>query len=201
MTNAIKIWRKLTNRYGDIHATLLPDLNNRWQEIRLLDFKSVGDYYEEVLKIKTQYEFCEIFLTNKDLIGKTLQTFPASARYQATNYRHDYHDRKITSFEQVMLRLVLDEKHEKVLLKNNERLVGTKRISETNYGRAPKKPHINNKGQQPNNQKGPRKPNKRGKRGSGKSHVWNREPPAGKAAGPSISESRTPAENSDGSRP
>ena len=70
MTNAIDIWRKLKKRYEDIHATLLSDLINRWQVIRLLDYKSVDDYYQEVLRIKTQYEFCHVFLMKRISLRK-----------------------------------------------------------------------------------------------------------------------------------
>ncbi|XP_026438989.1 uncharacterized protein LOC113337542 [Papaver somniferum] len=73
-----ELWDALASRFGSIEDFLLPRLNEQWNDIRFLDYVKVGDFQRDMLKLQAHLNFCGIKLTDKDMIQKTLSTFPLS---------------------------------------------------------------------------------------------------------------------------
>jgi hypothetical protein len=130
-----ELWDALKGRFGNIHDTLLPELTVQWNEIRLLDYKRVNDFNKDMLRLKARLTFCGKEITEDDMIQKTLSTFPTSALILANQYRLEYNNKRITTFNKLINLLQVAERHDQVLLNNNARPVGTKKIPEANYGK------------------------------------------------------------------
>jgi hypothetical protein len=130
-----ELWDALKGRFGNIHDTLLPELTVQWNEIRLLDYKRVNDFNKDMLRLKARLTFCGKEITEDDMIQKTLSTFPTSALILANQYRLEYNNKRITTFNKLINMLQVAERHDQVLLNNNVRPVGTKKIPEVNYGK------------------------------------------------------------------
>ncbi|XP_026429920.1 uncharacterized protein LOC113326395 [Papaver somniferum] len=45
------LWDALDSRFGNIHDSLIPQLNVLWNEIRFLDYVKVNDFQKEMLQI------------------------------------------------------------------------------------------------------------------------------------------------------
>ena len=130
-----ELWDALKERFGNIHDTLLPELTVQWNEIRLLDYKGVNEFNKDMLRLKARLNFCGKKLTEDDMIQKTLSTFPTSALILANQYRLEYDKKNITTFQKLITMMQVAERHDQVLLNNNARPVGTKKIPEVNYGK------------------------------------------------------------------
>ncbi|KAM7496095.1 hypothetical protein LguiA_020509 [Lonicera macranthoides] len=176
-----ELWDALKGRFGNIHDTLLPELTVQWNEIRLLDYKRVNDFNKDMLRLKARLNFCGKDLTEDDMIQKTLSTFPTSALILANQYRLEYDNKRITTFNKLINLLQVAERHNEVLLNNNVRPVGTKKIPEANYGKmnSGKNPNARGVGRvdpYPRGNKAQRGKG-RGSRGAGRggsSKVWRR---------------------------
>ncbi|KAL6561117.1 hypothetical protein OROMI_016718 [Orobanche minor] len=120
-------------------ATLLDPTANepsdKWDEIRLLDYKRVNDFNEDMLRLKTHLNLCGKEITEDDMIQKTLSTFPTSALILANQYRLEYDNKRITTFSKLINLLQVAERHNEVLVNNNSRPAGTKQIPEANFGK------------------------------------------------------------------
>ncbi|VFQ62039.1 unnamed protein product [Cuscuta campestris] len=177
-----ELWDALKGRFGNIHDTLLPELNAQWNEIRLLDYKRTNDFVKDMLRLKARLIFCDKPITEDDMIQKTLDTSPTSSMILANQYRIEYENKRITTFYKLMNMLQSAEKHNEVLVNNNARPVGTKKIPEANYGKIKHGRHPNEKGPGRANPY-PRGNNSnrgkgRGGRGRGRGvsfNVWRRE--------------------------
>ncbi|XP_050379642.1 uncharacterized protein LOC126796985 [Argentina anserina] len=130
-----ELWDALKGHFRNIHDTLLPELTVQWNEIRLLDYKRVNDFNSDMLRFKARLNFCGKELTEDYMIQKTLSTFPTSALILANQYRLEYDNKRITTFHKLITMLQVSERHDQVLLNNNVRPVGTKKIPEANYGK------------------------------------------------------------------
>ncbi|KAL6513495.1 hypothetical protein OROGR_020981 [Orobanche gracilis] len=130
-----ELWDALKGRFGNIHNTLLPELTVQWNEIRLLDYKRVNDFNKDMLRLKARLNFCGKEITEDDMIQKTLSTFPTSALILANQYRLEYDNNRITTFNKLINLLQVAERHNEVLVNNNARPAGTKKIPEANYGK------------------------------------------------------------------
>ena len=76
------------------------------------------------------------------MIEKTLNTFPSSMSLLAHQYRLEYENERVKTFSDLMNILQKKERHHEIILNNNARPVGTKKIPETyqaSGGRAPRK--------------------------------------------------------------
>ncbi|XP_061988325.1 uncharacterized protein LOC133706772 [Rosa rugosa] len=136
--NPRTLWVALEERFGNIQD-ILPDLKVKWNDLRFSNFKTVSEYNSEALCIKSMLKFCGEELTDKDLIEKTLSTFPVSALLVSKQYWLEYNAKRITRFHQLMNAMLVAEKHDNILVKNyNSRPVGTKSVHEANYGGASK---------------------------------------------------------------
>jgi hypothetical protein len=133
-----ELWTALHGRFGNIQDTLLPDLKVKWNDIRFLDFKTVAEFNSEMLRLRAMLQFCKVTLTEADLIEKTLSTFPASALILSKQYRMEYNAKRITTFNQLINLLQVAEKHDTIMMNNNSRPVGTKKVPEANYGKSAK---------------------------------------------------------------
>nr|XP_011470508.1 PREDICTED: uncharacterized protein LOC105353228 [Fragaria vesca subsp. vesca] len=144
----MELWDALKGRFGNIHDTLLLELTVQWNEIRLLDYKRVHDFNKDMLRLKARLNFCGKELTEDDMIQKTLSTFPTSSLILANQYRLEYDNKRITTFNKLINLLQVAERHSEVLVNNNTRPVGTKKIPETNYGKLqmPARIKVPNKG-------------------------------------------------------
>ncbi|XP_062024846.1 uncharacterized protein LOC133740932 [Rosa rugosa] len=80
------------------------------------------------------------------MIQKTLSTFPTSAIILANQYRLEYDNKRITIFNKLINLLQVAERHNEVLLNNNARPVGTKKIPEANYGKVKGGKNLNTNG-------------------------------------------------------
>ncbi|KAL6569069.1 hypothetical protein OROGR_000794 [Orobanche gracilis] len=152
-----ELWDALKGRFGNIHNTLLPELTVQWNEIRLLDYKRVNDFNKDMLRLKARFNFCGKDITEDDMIQKTLSTFPTSALILANQYRLEYDNKRITTFNKLINLLQVAERHNEVLVSNNARPVGTKKVPEANYGKVKdgKKPNVQGTGHgNPNPQRG-----------------------------------------------
>ncbi|KAJ9550906.1 hypothetical protein OSB04_014951 [Centaurea solstitialis] len=131
--NPKELWDALKGRFGNIHDSLLPELIVQWNEIRLLDYKKVNDFNKDMLRLKARLNFCGKDLTEDDMIQKTLSTFPTSAIILMNQYRLEYDSKRITTFNKLINLLQVAERHNEVLLNNNARPVGTKKVPESNH--------------------------------------------------------------------
>lgn len=130
-----ELWEALKARFGNIHNTLLPELEVQWNEIRLVDYKRVNDFYRDMLRLKARLQFCGKEYTDDDMIKKTLSTFPTSSMILANQYRLEYDNKRITTFSKLINLLQVAERHNEILVNNNARPIGTKKIPEANYSK------------------------------------------------------------------
>ena len=124
----VAIYDYLGLLFGNIHDTLFPGLAVQWNGIRLLDYKRVNDFNKDMLRLQARLNFCGREITEDDMIYKTLTTFPTSAFILANQYKLEYDNKRITTFNKLISLLQVAERHNEVLLNNNAR-------PEANYGK------------------------------------------------------------------
>ncbi|XP_026452208.1 uncharacterized protein LOC113352622 [Papaver somniferum] len=136
-----ELWDALASRFGSIEDCLLPQLNEHWNDIRFLDYVKVSDFQRDMLKLQAQLNFCGIKLTDKDLIQKTLSTFPLSSVILSNQYRIQVDNKRITTFSKLINLFRVAERHNEVIANSNARAPGKKKIPEANYGKDNKGKH------------------------------------------------------------
>ncbi|XP_026410774.1 uncharacterized protein LOC113305999 [Papaver somniferum] len=67
-----ELWDALESHFGNIHDSLLPQLQVQWNEIRFLDYVKVNDFQKDMLQLQARLDFCGTKLTNAEMIQKTL---------------------------------------------------------------------------------------------------------------------------------
>src|SRR5436190_22054898 len=82
------LWVALKDHYYHQKAIMLLEAKRKWSLIRLMDFKSVGEYNSVVHKICSKLRFCDEPVSNADLIEKTLSTFLPTNRLLQQQYRN-----------------------------------------------------------------------------------------------------------------
>ncbi|XP_026438248.1 uncharacterized protein LOC113336788 [Papaver somniferum] len=82
-----ELWDALDSRFGNIHDSLIPQLNVLWNEILFFDYVKVNDFHKDMLQIQARMDFCGKKLTDEKMIHKTLSTFPTSSMILANQYR------------------------------------------------------------------------------------------------------------------
>ncbi|KAL6568965.1 hypothetical protein OROGR_000690 [Orobanche gracilis] len=127
-----ELWDAFKGQFGNM-CILLRELVVQWNDIRLLDYKRVNDFNKDMPRLKARLNFCGKDITEDDMIQKTLSTFPTSALILANQYRLEYDNNRITTFNKLINLLQVAERHNEVLVSNNVRPVGTKKVPETNY--------------------------------------------------------------------
>ncbi|CAH9124298.1 unnamed protein product [Cuscuta epithymum] len=180
-----ELWDTLKGHFGNIHDTLLPELTVQWNEIRLVDYKKINDFNKDMLRLKARLNFCGKPITEDEMIDKTLSTFPTSAIILANQYRLEHNNKRITTFNQLINLLQVAERQNQVLLNNNARPVGTKKIPEVNYGKANTGKHPRGRGEGRTRGRGRNNRGGRAGRGTGRggsSNVWRRDEGVGSNA-------------------
>ncbi|XP_026410275.1 uncharacterized protein LOC113305457 [Papaver somniferum] len=133
-----ELWDALDNRFGNIHDSLIPQLNVLWNEIRFLDYVKVNDFQKDMLQIQERMDFCGKKLTDEEMIQKTLSTFPTSSMILANQYRLEVDNKRITTFSRLINLLQVAERHNEILINNNARAAGKKKVPEANHGKVNK---------------------------------------------------------------
>ncbi|XP_004305764.1 PREDICTED: uncharacterized protein LOC101314781 [Fragaria vesca subsp. vesca] len=119
----------LEAHFGNIQDTILPDLKEKWNDLRFLDFKTVAEYNSEALCLKSMLQLCGETVTERDLIEKTLSSFPIAASVLSQLYLLEYNFQRITQFHQLINLMLVAEKHDNVFVNSyNSRPVGTKKV-------------------------------------------------------------------------
>ena len=126
------LWDVLKQRFNNVHDVLIPELTARWESIRLMDFAKVEDYNQAMLDFQAELSFYGVDKTDKDMIEKTLYTFPTSMSLLSHQYRLEYEQNRVTSFSELICVLAKKEQHQKIILNNNVRPIWTKKIPESN---------------------------------------------------------------------
>ncbi|KAL6225082.1 hypothetical protein ACLB2K_003934 [Fragaria x ananassa] len=87
------------------------ELTARWESIRLMDFAKVEDYNQAMLNFQAELSYCGVDKTDKDMIEKTLYTFPTSMSLLSHQYRLEYEQNRVTSFSDLICVLAKKEWH------------------------------------------------------------------------------------------
>ncbi|XP_026416330.1 uncharacterized protein LOC113311746 [Papaver somniferum] len=185
-----ELWDALDSRFGNIHDSLIPQLNVLWNEIQFLDYVKVNDFQKDMLQIQARMNFCGKKLTDEEMIQKTLSTFPTSFMILENQYRLEVDNKRITTFSRLINLLQVAERHNEILVNNNARAVGKKKVPEANHGKVnkgkgPKGKRARHSDSDPyprgdNTSRGRgRKGHNRGRGRNGHSNVWHREGTSG----------------------
>ncbi|XP_040365139.1 uncharacterized protein LOC112182723 isoform X1 [Rosa chinensis] len=119
------LWVALEERFNHQRAIYLPEARHDWQNIRFQDFKTVNEYNSEICRIRSLLKFCGEELTEADLLEKTFSTFPPSCMVLQQQYR----ERNFARFSELITILLLAEKNNNLLLRNDQaRPTGTRAI-------------------------------------------------------------------------
>ncbi|XP_026429919.1 uncharacterized protein LOC113326394 [Papaver somniferum] len=138
-------------------------------------------------------DFCAKKLTDEEMIQKTLSTFPTSSMILANQYCLEVDNKRITTFSRLINLLQVVERHNGILVNNNSRAVGKKKVPEANHdkvnkGKVPKGKRARHSNSHPhdpyprgdNTSRGRgRKRHNRGRGRNGHSNVWHREETSG----------------------
>jgi hypothetical protein len=109
---------------------ILPKANHDWVDLRLQDYKSIGDYNHVVHMICAKLQFCEKELSDGEKIEKTLTTMLPSDRvlkhqYCAWNYQH---------YSELVQDFLQSEKHDELTIRNHHQLaIGMTPLLKVNY--------------------------------------------------------------------
>ncbi|XP_024177741.1 uncharacterized protein LOC112183600 [Rosa chinensis] len=119
------LWVALEERFNHQRTIYLPEARHDWQNIRFQDFKTVNEYNSEICRIRSLIKFCGEELTEDDLLEKTFSTFPPSCMVLQQQYR----ERNFARFSELVTVLLLAEKNNDLLLRNDQaRPTGTRAV-------------------------------------------------------------------------
>ncbi|XP_061998811.1 uncharacterized protein LOC133716083 [Rosa rugosa] len=119
------LWVALEERFNHQRTIYLPEARHDWQNIRFQDFKTVNEYNSEICRIRSLLKFCGEELTEADLLEKTFSTFPPSCMVLQQQYR----ERNFARFSELVTIMLLAEKNNDLLLRNDQaRPTGTRAV-------------------------------------------------------------------------
>ncbi|XP_026415856.1 uncharacterized protein LOC113311229 [Papaver somniferum] len=190
-----ELWDALESRFGNIHDSLFPQLQVQWNEIRFLDYVKVNDFQKGMLQLQARLNFCGTKLTDGEMIQKTLSTFLTSLIILANQYQLDVDNKRITNFSKLINLIQVAERQNEILVNNNARVVGNKKVHEANYdkvniGKNPKGKRGGHADQSHSHDSYSHTPYTcgRGHGRGGNSNVWNRDVLSGPNGGSSMVE-------------
>ena len=111
-----KLWRQLESRFKHERTIFLPQARHDWSNLRIYDFSNFSSYNAELHRIVSQLRLCGDTVLEPEMIERTLSTFPSAAALLAQMYR----TMKFTSYSDLTAFVLLAEKQQQLLLKNNE---------------------------------------------------------------------------------
>ncbi|XP_040364579.1 uncharacterized protein LOC121050067 [Rosa chinensis] len=114
---AIKLWQALRERYGNVHDSILRNIEAEWNDLRFSEFDTIMQFYSEALHIRAMMRLCGKTITEDQLIEKTLNTFPIYAMRSSDLFRTHVNARRITSFQQFMEAMATTERYGNELVK------------------------------------------------------------------------------------
>jgi hypothetical protein len=110
------LWNQLVSRFHHEQTIFLPQARTDWIGLRVMDFPNILAFDAELHRIVAQLRLCGETITEKDLIDKTLSTFPPASATLSQQFRLI----KCTTHSMLMSHLLLAEKQQAFLLKNAE---------------------------------------------------------------------------------
>ena len=124
------LWVALKDRYEQQKAVILPEAQQEWSLLRLMDFKSVSDYNSAVHKICAKLRFCDQPINDATMIEKTLSTFLPANRILQQQYRN----RAYVKYSDLIYNLLQAEKHDELLTRNHQmRPVGATPLPDVHF--------------------------------------------------------------------
>ena len=150
------LWLALQTRYEQQKAVILPEATHEWTQLRIQDFKSIGEFNHAVHKICSKLKFCDKEPSEAEKIEKTLSTMLPADRILQQQYRA----RQFTRYSDLIHVLLQAEKHDELLMKNHhQRPVGAAPLPEV-HANFQKNNKFNGSSQRPSNFKGKQNRNK-----------------------------------------
>nr|XP_011463523.1 PREDICTED: uncharacterized protein LOC105351272 [Fragaria vesca subsp. vesca] len=147
-----------------------------------------------MLCLQAQLSSCGVKKSDADMIEKTFSTFPSAAKILMNQYRLEFTNKRITTFNGLMTQLLMEEKNNMINDQHNLRPVGTRKIPESNYNskrsqKAPKRKDQHRNEPYARGTQHHRASSSRGQSGfSGRTNTWRRDTgaagPKGVAAPP-----------------
>jgi hypothetical protein len=110
-------------------VVILPEANHEWIDLRLQDYRSIGDYNHVVHKICAKLRFCKKESSDEDKIEKTLTTMLSSDRV----LKHQYRGRNYQHYSELIHGLLQAENDELTMRNHHQRPIGTAPLLEVNY--------------------------------------------------------------------
>ncbi|KAJ1262453.1 hypothetical protein BS78_09G108800 [Paspalum vaginatum] len=97
-------------------AIILPEANYEWAQLRLQDFKTIGDYNHIVHMISTKLQFCDKALSDANKTEKTLSIMLSAERI----LQQQYLEKNFTVYSELIQTLLQAKRHRELMVWNNQ---------------------------------------------------------------------------------
>ncbi|XP_024004827.1 uncharacterized protein LOC112081983 [Eutrema salsugineum] len=119
LEDPLELWVALKKRYDHQKTVILPQAKFDWKNLRFEDFKSIEEFNFELFRIVALIKLCGEEVTDKDMLEKTFSTFGTPNVVLQQQYRAMNHN----TYEDLISCLLLAEKNNQLLLRNNPQIV------------------------------------------------------------------------------